>query len=172
MRNRKSLCLILPICVFVGGVLPVSASANNPIVIHEVKNDVLQPLRNFTFSAQSGGWQQGRRRCPRDHPSPVLKRILSPSCGVGPRQVQGPCLKRNFCYAVGTRSTRSDLVGCLHSWAERGIPRLVLLRWPWLFRGQSDGDRGERVPQSCFCPSWVSDRVAGTTKQSRTQPAR
>jgi hypothetical protein len=60
MKNRKLLRLILPSCVAIIGELPISAVANNPSVVHEVKNDVSQPLRDLTFPAQSGGSQQSQ----------------------------------------------------------------------------------------------------------------
>jgi len=46
------------------GVLPISTLANNPLVVHELKNDVSQPLRNLTFASQSGGLQQGQATLP------------------------------------------------------------------------------------------------------------
>src|SRR5260370_35427890 len=40
-------------CLTVMGTLPVSALADNPMVIHEVKRDRSQPLRDLAASAQS-----------------------------------------------------------------------------------------------------------------------
>src|SRR5260370_21499659 len=40
-------------CLTVMGMLPVSALADNPMVIHEVKGDRSQPLRDLAASAQS-----------------------------------------------------------------------------------------------------------------------
>ena len=64
MKNRKSRYLILSICAAAIGLLPISASANNPIVVHQVKNDVSPPLHNMTFIAQSGGSQQSQAALP------------------------------------------------------------------------------------------------------------
>src|SRR5258708_31310587 len=45
--------LIHAMCLTVMGMLPVSAYADNPMVIHEVKHDRSQPLRDLAASAQS-----------------------------------------------------------------------------------------------------------------------
>ena len=56
MRNRNALFFILPICAALVGVLPVFGSANSPIVVHELKNDVSQPLRNLTPRDRLENW--------------------------------------------------------------------------------------------------------------------
>ena len=51
MSSRKSVWTIFhAICLTVTGMLPVSAFADNPMVIHEVKHDISPPLRNLAPS--------------------------------------------------------------------------------------------------------------------------
>jgi hypothetical protein len=54
MSSRNSVCTIFhAMCLTVMGMLPISAFADNPMVIHEVKHDRSQPLRDTAVSAQS-----------------------------------------------------------------------------------------------------------------------
>jgi hypothetical protein len=54
MLNRNSVRTIFhAMCLTVMGTLPVSALADNPMVVHEVKHDRSQPLRDLAASAQS-----------------------------------------------------------------------------------------------------------------------
>ncbi len=54
MISRNSVRTIFrAMCLTVMGTLPVSALADNPMVIHEVKHDRSQPLRDLAASAQS-----------------------------------------------------------------------------------------------------------------------
>jgi hypothetical protein len=69
MRNRKSSwSIFLLLCLTLTTVLPLSAFANNPTVVHELKNDVSKPLRDLTFPARSGGPQQGQTALPARSP--------------------------------------------------------------------------------------------------------
>jgi hypothetical protein len=53
MLNRNSVRTIFhAMCLTVMGTLPVSALADNPMVVHEVKHDRSQPLRDLAASAQ------------------------------------------------------------------------------------------------------------------------
>src|SRR5216683_1055647 len=53
IRRNAVRNLIHAICLSVMGMLPVSALADTPMVIHEVKHDRSQPLRDLAASAQS-----------------------------------------------------------------------------------------------------------------------
>jgi len=54
MSSRNSACSIFQaICLTAMGMLPVSAFADNPLVIHEVKHDISPPLRNLAPSGQA-----------------------------------------------------------------------------------------------------------------------
>ena len=54
MSSRNSVrAMIHAMCLSVMGMLPASALADNPMVIHEVKHDRSQPLRDLAASAQS-----------------------------------------------------------------------------------------------------------------------
>src|SRR5260370_17389948 len=54
MMSRNSMRTIIQImCLSVIGMLPVSAFADNPTVIHEVKHDISPPLRNVAPSVQA-----------------------------------------------------------------------------------------------------------------------
>jgi hypothetical protein len=54
MSRRKSVCTIFHVvCLTAMGMLPISAFADNPMVIHEVKHDLSRPLRDMAASAQS-----------------------------------------------------------------------------------------------------------------------
>src|SRR6266849_6234584 len=53
IRRNAVRNLIHAMCLIVMGMLPVSALADNPMVIHEVKHDRSQPLRDMAVSVQS-----------------------------------------------------------------------------------------------------------------------
>jgi hypothetical protein len=54
MSSRNSACNIFQaICLTAMGMLPVSAFADNPLLIHEVKHDISPPLRDLAPSGQA-----------------------------------------------------------------------------------------------------------------------
>src|SRR6266852_1933701 len=53
MSSRNSACSIFQLICLTMGMLPVSAFADNPLVIHEVKHDTSPPLRNLAPSGQA-----------------------------------------------------------------------------------------------------------------------
>ena len=53
MSRRNCVCIIFHVaCLTAMGMLPVSAFADNPMVIHEVKHDLSRPLRDVAAPAQ------------------------------------------------------------------------------------------------------------------------
>jgi len=54
MSSRNSVCAIFhAMCLIIMGMLPASAFADNPMVIHEVKHDLSRPLRDVAAAPQS-----------------------------------------------------------------------------------------------------------------------
>ena len=91
MSSRKSVWTIFhAICLTVTGMLPVSAFADNPMVIHEVKHDISPPLRNLAPSvpANAAADRQAlvarptRPALAHSQPDPVAQQPTTPLSGV------------------------------------------------------------------------------------------
>ena len=91
MSSRKSVWTIFhAICLTVTGMLPVSAFADNPMVIHEVKHDISPPLRNLAPSvpANAAADRQAlvarptRPALAHSQPDSVAQQLMAPLSGV------------------------------------------------------------------------------------------